>query len=155
MANEATLTLVRGLPGAGKTTRATEIAARKGATTMVSADDHFTGADGVYRFNPSELPQAHAACQAETRRLLESGRNVVVHNTLTQGWEATPYVAMARDMDVALVVVDVYDSGLTDEALAARNVHGVPLAGITAMRSRWDANLLDAQNNEPRAPWER
>jgi hypothetical protein len=58
-------------------------------------------------------------------------------------------------MDLAVVVVDVFDGGLTDEDLAARNVHGVPLAGIRAMRARWETDLLAAQNNEPRAPWER
>jgi predicted kinase len=154
MVKGTTLTLVRGLPGAGKTTAANALSLRTGAG-LASADDHFTGADGVYRFNPSELPQAHAACQAETRRLLASGRDVAVHNTFTQGWEATPYVAMARELGVTVEVVDVFDGGLSDEELASRNVHGVPLAGITTMRSRWDANLLDAQNNEPRAPWER
>ena len=147
------LTLVRGLPGAGKSTAAKALALRTGAG-LASADDHFER-DGEYRFNPAELPAAHAACQAETRRLLASGRDVAVHNTFTMGWEATPYVVMARELGATVEVVDVFDGGLSDEQLHVRNIHGVPLDGIRAMRSRWDANLLDAQNNEPRAPWER
>jgi len=153
MTKGTVLTLVRGLPGSGKTTAAKALALKTGAG-LASADDHFER-DGEYRFNPAELPAAHAACQAETRRLLASGRDVAVHNTFTQGWEATPYVMMAREMDLAIVVVDVFDGGLTDEDLAARNVHGVPLAGISAMRARWETDLLAAQNIEPRAPWER
>lgn len=148
------LTLVRGLPGSGKSTLASAISLHTGAG-MASADDHFTGADGVYRFDPAELPQAHAECQAEARRLLASGRSIIIHNTFTQGWEATPYVVMARELGATIEVKDVFDGGLSDEALAARNVHGVPLASIAAMRARWDFDLLAAQTNEPRAPWER
>jgi hypothetical protein len=149
-----TLTVVRGLPGSGKTTRAESISAKTGAA-LVSADDFFTGEDGVYRFNPSMLPQAHAACQGEARRLLAGERDVVVHNTFTQGWELTPYIRIAEEVGAAIEVIDIFDGGCNDEELFSRNVHEVPLAGIAAMRARWDADLLAAQIAEPRAPWER
>jgi predicted kinase len=147
-------TFVRGLPGAGKTTTAAEWASHVGGT-LVSADDFFVGEDGIYRFDGSKLTEAHEACQARARAILAEGGSVIVHNTFTQGWEATPYMAMIAEFDAAYSVIDVTDGGLDDAALAARNVHGVPQAGIAAMRARWDHNLLAAQAVEPRKPWER
>ena len=146
--NKPTLTLVRGLPGSGKTTVATQCCITDG-TQLTSADYFFEGTDGVYRFNPSKLPEAHATCQAATRRVLERGKDVMVHNTFSQGWEATPYVEMARDLGAKISVIDLFDAGLTDDELFKRNVHGVPLETIKAMRSRWDKDLLASQALKP------
>jgi len=148
------LFLVRGLPGSGKTTRALALAAEIDAG-HASADDYFVDEDGVYRFDPRDLPDAHAECQDKARKFLIHGLPVIVHNTFTQGWEATPYVEMARKAGAEIEVINLFDGDLSDEELAARNVHGVPLAGIIAMRGRWEADLLAAQAAEPRAPWER
>lgn len=148
------LTFVRGLPGAGKTTIATEYA-RHGNGTLVSADDFFTDADGVYHFDFTKLTEAHEACQARARVILAEGGHVIVHNTFTQGWEATPYVEMIREFDADYSVIDMFDGGLDDVGLGARNVHGVPWKGIATMRARWDRDLLAAQAVEPRKPWER
>jgi hypothetical protein len=41
---------------------------------------------------------------------------------------------------------------MSDEELAQKNVHGVPVAGIAAMRARWEH---DWRSSDPRAPWER
>jgi hypothetical protein len=64
--------------------------------------------------------------------------HVVVANTFTQRWELEPYLRMAKDIGATVVVVDVFDAGLSDEALATRNVHGVPVQSIAAMRARWE-----------------
>jgi hypothetical protein len=32
----------------------------------------------------------------------------------------------------------LFDAGLSDEQLAERNLHGVPVAQIKKMRDRWD-----------------
>ena len=138
--------IVRGLPGAGKSTMAATLAA-----DAVSADDYFMEG-GVYKFDPSLLPAAHADCQQKARDILASGRPVAVANTFTQGWEVQPYVKIAQETGALMVVTDLFDGGLSDEALADRNVHEVPVATIRAMRARWER---DWQKADPRPPWER
>lgn len=148
------LYIFRGLPGAGKTTRARALAEEIEAYP-VSADDHFVGEDGVYRFDGNKLTAAHAECQEKARSCLMQGLDVVVHNTFTQGWELTPYVIMAEKFGAKMEILSIFDGGLDDAALAARNVHNVPEANIAAMRARWEFDIIQSQRNEPRPPWAR
>lgn len=148
-----TLFIFRGLPGAGKTTRALRLGSERDVVAY-AADDFFYR-DGVYTFDGDKLPQAHAVCQAKTRRVLEAGEDCIVHNTFVEGWEATPYLTMAQETGASVEVIDLFDGGLDDAALAARNEHGVPEFRIADMRRRWDEDLLVAQAAEPRPPWGR
>ena len=59
---------------------------------------------------------------------------------------------MAKELGAELVVHDVYDGGQTDETLAERNVHGVPLEAIQRMRARYES---DWENGNPMPPWAR
>jgi predicted kinase len=135
-----TLFVFRGLPGSGKTTLARQL------DLDVFEADQFFMEGGIYRFDPSKLPQAHAECQRQTLECLEAGKSCVVSNTFTQRWEMQPYIEMAEQTDTRLSVISLFDGGCTDEQLAERNTHGVPLQAIQAMRNRWEH---DWKNGSP------
>lgn len=128
------LYLVRGLPGAGKSTLA-----RKISPLVFEADDYFIE-HGVYLFNPERLSNAHNSCLARTKEALESGAEIVaVANTFSRQWELTPYYNLiSPHMDCSVVEITVQVPSLSDEELAARCIHKVPVETIKKMRERWE-----------------
>lgn len=149
------LYLVRGLPGTGKTTLAKTIAGID-KTKCLAADDYFyenLGAhDAKYTFDPAKLPEAHKECLLKTSYWLTEGYSVVVHNTFSCRWEMEPYLQKAKAHNFRVTVLDLFDAGLTDDQLAARGLHDVPVETITKMRNRWEHDWGDAN---PLPPWER
>ena len=65
--NSLLVIIMRGIPGAGKSTltrRLRETAEAVGREVVVcSADDYFLDNRGVYRFNPSKIGDAHKSCK--------------------------------------------------------------------------------------------
>lgn len=129
VANLPDIMLVRGLPGSGKSTGAAAYARNTGAK-VYEADQYFVGDDGVYRFDPSRIRDAHAWCMASTFAHVSKGGRVIVANTFTQIWEMKPYVDFARE------------NGYTLEVWRALgdwpNIHGVPDDVIRRMNDRWE-----------------
>lgn len=141
------LLIFRGLPGSGKSTLANTV-----GFPVVAADDFFIGPDGIYHFDASQIADAHEQCQRRARRFLTNRGQVTVANTFSQRWEMEPYIRMAAEEEAELVVIDLFDAGLDDSALEARNQHGVPVDTIRAMRARWEHNW---RSGDPLPPWER
>lgn len=137
------LFIVRGLPGSGKSTLGKKLG------KVFEADDYFSQT-GEYRFDPKLLPRAHEWCRKRVEAMLKqtptisSGiignyePNVVVANTFTQRWEMQPYIEMANVYEAEFFVISLFDSGLSDEELASRNTHGVPIEAISKMRARFE-----------------
>ena len=156
------LIIVRGLPGAGKSTLANMFG------VPVREADKFPGLytyhdDGRVEFHGMTtmpdgalmIQNAHEWCQDRVREDFASHAawRAVVANTFVQGWEFTPYLEIAREAGARIVVIDCYDGGMDDATLAARNTHGVPEVAIRRMRQNWDADWRAAQARNPMPPW--
>jgi len=132
-----TIYIYRGLPGSGKSTAAGILAARE-EIPILSADNFFMKG-GKYHFNPSLLGKAHNWVLSSAIKLMEAGQSLIIDNTNTQHWEYSVYQDLAHAMGYEVEVIDIYDGGCTDEQLATRNTHGVPLEAIRRMRGRYES----------------
>jgi predicted kinase len=141
------MTILRGISGSGKSTKASNMSG-----TVVSADHYFIQKNGEYVFNGKELGIAHEDCKQKAREAISRRENVIVDNTNTMLWEMIDYISMAKEAEMELEIVDIFDGGCSDEELAERNKHGVPLESIKDMRARYEHDLDSAS---PIPPWER
>jgi len=146
--------VLRGLPGAGKSTLANQLIAEasvEGRTVSIfSADKFFVGPNGIYRFDRTQLGAAHGRCLRHYARKLSwletasaGPQTIIVDNTNTTVSEILPYVKLAQAFSLSFEVVTIS----CDPALAAaRNIHGVPGAKVQEMHKR----LRDAGVRIPR-----
>ena len=120
--------ILRGLPGSGKSTLATHLVASYGFVHL-EADQHFV-TNGVYRFDPARVADAHAVVARDTLAALQSGRKVVVANTHVRLWEMAAVVGAARLAGRTMCFVECQG--------AWPNLHGVAEPVIASMRLRWE-----------------
>jgi predicted kinase len=132
---EKILTICRGIPGSGKGTFAKTLGG-----IHVEADQYFME-DGVYKWDPTMIKNAHNYCQGQTQAWMKTDSDqidtskIVVSNTFTQEWEMEPYFKLAEQYGykVFTIVVENRHGGV--------NQHGVPDEVITKMRDRFEIKL--------------
>lgn len=127
--------VLRGIPGSGKSHQAASIT----GATIVSADHFFIEHTGEYKFVPSLLGEAHAAC---LRRYLEELRSpsselLIVDNTNASVAEIAPYMALASAFGVNAEIIEV---DCDPVEAAARNIHGVPADVVMRIHTTMRAN---------------
>lgn len=129
-----TLYILRGLPGAGKTTLAKELSETLGIP-YVEADQWFYDENGVYTFNTAELPNAHIVCRASVHINMTKGLSCIVSNTSTTEKELQPYLEMAERYGYKVV------SLIVENRHGNASVHNVPEQTIQKMKDRFEVKL--------------
>lgn len=114
--------LMRGLPGSGKSTAASALAALVPGSRIVSADQHMF--EGGRPFSLDRLGECHLRCRADLRLAIKQKVPlVVVDNTHLKADDVRPYVRILHLANVPFGIVELR----TDPEVAfARNSHGVP-----------------------------
>ena len=124
------LYLLRGLPGAGKSTLARSL----GGSYIET--DHYFQYEGKYEFDASKLKEAHAWCQNVVEvRMTNKIAKIAVSNTFTQEWEMQPYYDLAEKYGyrVYSLVVENRHEGI--------NSHSVPQETLDKMKNRFEIKL--------------
>lgn len=129
--------IMRGIPGSGKTTHAQSLLDlyRRIPREIVSADHFFIDDEGVYKFDPSSIKDAHSACFNNFLFFLGIGRNIIVDNTNTRIWEFERYIEKAKEHDAMIRIVRM-DTPL--DVCLSRQTHGVPEDKVRQMYERFE-----------------
>lgn len=128
------LILLRGLPGAGKSTFACALSCSMGIP-FIEADQFFIDSTGKYNFEPLHIKQAHAWCQERTKLYLANGFNVIVSNTSTTEKEVKVYQDMAEDYGAEFI------SLIVENRHGNKSVHDVPDHIMITMENRFSIKL--------------
>jgi predicted kinase len=120
------LIIIRGLPGAGKSTYA-----KKNYEGILHLEaDMFSMIDGAYVFNVASLHRNHSLCQAMCDITLNNGSDCVVSNTFTTHKELIPYIDIGKKYGAKITIVSLQTQ--------FNSVHKVPSETIQKMKSRWE-----------------
>jgi predicted kinase len=140
-------TIMRGLPGCGKSTVAISLAAHH-RTVYCSADSFFTKPDGAYNYDTNRVRDAHEACQRLARSAMGLGLNVVIDNCNTNAKTWRVYAEMAAEHGYDIQFIEPQTAWKFDvDELFARNVHNVPRESIEKMKARWRPVLSASWND--------
>lgn len=136
------LTIIRGLPGSGKTSLARALQAdafEHGADIppYFEADKWFFECNDCV-FDGSKLGIAHEWCRENCKMAMEAELDhIIVSNTAITQKEWMPYYEMAEEYGYQVQVIDVYGT--------FKSVHNVPEKTMKKMEERWvpfDRKLL-------------
>ena len=128
------LYVIRGVPGAGKSTFAETLASALGCTHWEADDYHMN--NGVYDWKAENIHASHRWCQEGVKECMQLGHtNVIVSNTSTTEKEMKPYLALAEEFGYNVT------SLIVENRHGNKSVHDVPDEKVQQMRNRFSIKL--------------
>lgn len=125
------LFLLRGVPGAGKSSMASILS----PAFNIAADDYFDEVHGG-KFVPSELKDAHAWCQDMVEEWMSFDKPVIaVANTFTRAWEMEYYRTLAKEYGYRV------HSIIVENRHGSESLHQVPPETVAKMADRFEIKL--------------
>jgi predicted kinase len=115
---------ITGLPGAGKSTLASEL----GFKNHFEADQWMVDQKGNYQFDPKKLGYCHSQCIESTERAMKASEEVAVSNTSLSKKEAKPYFLLAKKYKYNIVLIHLVTE--------YKSIHGVPESKLQQMKNR-------------------
>jgi predicted ABC-type ATPase len=119
------LYIIRGIPGAGKSTLAHKL------TNNVAEADQFMYEDGIYKWSPIKLHNAHRQCFEKIKHWIDEGVSpIAVANTFIKKKEYREYKEYAEENGYE-VIIKVCDGGYN-------SIHNVPSETLNKMKARFE-----------------
>lgn len=145
-----TLTILCGIPGAGKSSIANGIKSTLGNCVIASADQYWYAlGGGDYKFHAPYLSDAHLFCEKKVMLAVEEDRHVVVDNTNLRLEDIEKWVNFAPqsyDIRLALIKCPV------DKAMIY-GLHNVPADKYPRLQGMFEALLSKYEG--VRSPYQR
>lgn len=126
--------ILRGIPGAGKSTFAQLLTELEG--TVICSQDDFFIKDGKYQFDKGRIPLAVEFCKEKFDKAIESNApRIILDNTNVEGRFMSYYVNKAKSSGYRVFRLIVENINGTS------SVHNVPLSTINSMKTRFEIKL--------------
>jgi len=122
--------IIRGLPGAGKST----LAARLGCL-VISPQDMFATRGGVYRYREGQDVDALAWATRTALLAMDAPIDLAIAEVLPRRDDAAYWAGLARRHGYDVRITDLT---ITPELSRERNTHAVPRPVIEAMALAWE-----------------
>ena len=134
------LILVRGVPGAGKTTFMHDYFDDAG-TGWFSADDFMVDENGDYDYDPKRVAECHKMCQDAVLEMYTGNEDgdytdghwtIVVANTFCSEWEMEAYIKMHEQYGNGGKIYTI----IVENRHGSKSIHDVPDDKIEMMKTK-------------------